>query len=103
MNHYVEKKLASFACSWRYEGSKKPQAYVDKSMRKALFFVYSCNDTIFIIFLPSGCKSTSTGEPLPTDCNACLYFKRVDSGECVKTCPEGFKENDATCVPSKLV
>ena len=65
-------------------------------------FFYSCNNTIFLRFC-SGCRSTSTGEPLATDCNACFYFKRVDTGECVKTCPEGFKERDATCVPSKLV
>lgn len=51
----------------------------------------------------SGCRSTSNGEPLSTDCNACLYFKQVDTGECVQTCPEGFKEKDATCVPSELI
>ena len=49
-----------------------------------------------------GCRSTSSGEPLPTDCNACLYLERVDTGECIETCPEGFREKDGTCVPSEL-
>ena len=58
---------------------------------------------MFLFFLRSGCRSTSSGEPLPTDCNACLHFKRVDTDECVESCPEGFKEKDATCVPSERV
>ncbi|XP_068718689.1 uncharacterized protein [Montipora capricornis] len=45
-----------------------------------------------------GCRRTSSGNPLPTDCNACLYFKRVDNGECVEECPQGFKQKDKTCV-----
>ena len=49
-----------------------------------------------------GCRRTSSGNPLPTDCNACLYLKRVDNGECVETCPEGYKKKDDTCVPSEF-
>ena len=51
----------------------------------------------------SGCRRTTSGSPLPTDCNACLFFKRVDNGECVEKCPEGFKPTDNTCVPSESI
>ena len=51
----------------------------------------------------SGCRRTTSGSPLPTDCNACLFFKRVDNGECVEKCPEEFKPTDNTCVPSESI
>ena len=56
-----------------------------------------------VFLFNSGCRRTTSGSPLPTDCNACLFFKRVDNGECVEKCPEGFKPTDNTCVPSESI
>lgn len=46
-----------------------------------------------------GCRSTSSGKPLATDCNACRYVKNAVTGECLKKCPEGWdKKDNNTCV-----
>ena len=57
-----------------------------------------------LTFLPlKGCRSTSVGEPLATDCNACRFLKNSVTGECLEKCPEGWKKkDDNTCVKGKF-
>ncbi|KAL9985287.1 hypothetical protein ACROYT_G007668 [Oculina patagonica] len=48
-----------------------------------------------------GCRRTSKGKPLATDCNACRYVKKADTGECLEKCPEGWEKNEDICVKSE--
>ena len=46
-----------------------------------------------------GCRRTSSGKPLASDCNACRNLKNAETGECIEKCPEGWEESDdKTCI-----
>ena len=50
-----------------------------------------------------GCLSTSSGDPLASDCNACLYVKNAYTEECLEKCPDGWVIKDGkTCVKGKF-
>ena len=62
------------------------------------FLIIMCCIRLFL----KGCRSTSSGKHLTTDCNACRYVKNAVTGECLEKCPEGWdKMDDNTCVKSE--
>ncbi|XP_078353422.1 uncharacterized protein LOC144638115 isoform X2 [Oculina patagonica] len=45
-----------------------------------------------------GCRGSSSSKPLASDCNACRYVKSGETGECLRSCPEGqVKDKDNVC------
>ena len=61
----------------------------------------SLNGGTFSLF-GIGCRGGPSDKPLATNCNACRYVKDAVTGECLRECPDGYKQQDDNTCKSKI-